>query len=178
MIHVRSCRIILKSLAGEQILTDEKLLTLVAEVEKIVNDRPITTVSNDPRDPPALTPNMLLLMKNDKGLPQGLYNSRDVYAKCWWRQVQYLADVFWKRWTHEYLPSLQTQSKWQQPHRNLEKGEVVLVVHENLPRGQWPLGHILDVALGRDGLVPSCLVKFRNSELVKPITQLCPLECS
>ena len=174
---IRSCRTILKALAGEQLLTDEKLLTLVAEVEKIINDRPITTVSNDPNDPNALTPSMLLLMKNDKGLPQGLFNPRDVYAKRWWRQVQYLADVFWRRWIHEYLPSLQTRQKWQQPNRNVQKGDVVLVVDEKVPRGQWPLGRIIDVIEGRDGLVRSCMVKFRNTSLIKPITKLCPLEC-
>ena len=174
---IRSCRTILKALAGEQLLTDEKLLTLVAEVEKIINDRPITTVSNDPNDPPALTPSMLLLMKNDKGLPQGLFNPRDVYAKRWWRQVQYLADVFWRRWIHEYLPSLQTRQKWQQPNRNIQKGDVVLVVDEKVPRGQWPLGRIIDVIEGRDGLVRSCMVKFRKTTLIKPITKLCPLEC-
>jgi hypothetical protein len=36
LIHLRSCRAILKSVDGEQLLTDEKLLTLMAEVEWIL----------------------------------------------------------------------------------------------------------------------------------------------
>ena len=61
---------ILKSIVKQQILNDEQLLTLIAEVEKILNDRPITHVSDDPNDPPALTPNMHLLMKSNSCMHQ------------------------------------------------------------------------------------------------------------
>ena len=50
---IRSTRTILKALASEQLLTDEQLQTLMAEAERIMNDRPITPVSSDPKDPPA-----------------------------------------------------------------------------------------------------------------------------
>ena len=69
---IRSTRTVLKALAKEQILTDEQLQTLMTESEKIINDRPITTVSSDPNDPPALTPSMLLLMKSNPSIPQGI----------------------------------------------------------------------------------------------------------
>jgi len=39
---IRSTRTILKATAQEQRLTDEKLQTLMTEVERILNDRPIT----------------------------------------------------------------------------------------------------------------------------------------
>ena len=53
---IRSARTTLKALAREQVLTDEQLHTLMTETEKIMNDRPITPVSSDPKDLPALTP--------------------------------------------------------------------------------------------------------------------------
>ena len=70
---IRSTRTVLKALAKEQILTDEQLRTLMAEAVKIINDRPITPVSSDPKDPPALTPSMLLLMKSNPSIPQGVF---------------------------------------------------------------------------------------------------------
>ena len=94
---IRSTRLILRSIVSEQLLNDEQLLTFMAEAEKILNDRPLTPVSSDPRDPLALTPNMLLLMKSNRCLPVGVFNKDDVYAKRWWKQIQYLADVFWRR---------------------------------------------------------------------------------
>ena len=87
---IRSVRTILKALAKEQVLTDEQMQTLMTECEKIINDRPITTVSGDPNDPPALTPSMLLLMKSNPSIPPGVFVKDDIYAKRWWKQIQYL----------------------------------------------------------------------------------------
>ena len=84
---IRSTRTVLKALAKKQILTDEQLQTLMTESEKIINDRPITPVSGDPNDPPALTPSLLLLMKFNSSIPQGVFVKEDIYAKRWWRQV-------------------------------------------------------------------------------------------
>ena len=144
----------------------------------IINDRPITPVSSDPKDPPALTPSMLLLMKSNSSIPQGVFVKDDVYAKRWWRQVQYLANVFWRRWIREYLPALQTRQKWQRSKTDMHIGDVVLVADENTPRGQWPLGRIVNVNVGRDGHVRSCVIKTRTSRIVRPITKLCLLESS
>ena len=173
---IRSTRTILKALANEQLLTDEKLLTLIAETERIINDRPITAVSNDSRDPSALKPSMLLLMKSNLSVPRGVFQKDDIYSKRWWKQIQYLSDVFWKRWVKEYLPALQPRQKWQRKTRNLQVNDVVLVVDDNIPRGQWPLGRVTEVFKGRDGLVRKCKVQTRNTNVLRPITKLCLLE--
>ena len=56
----------MKALLKEQVLDDEGLCTLMCEVESIVNERPITKVSDDPRDCNALTPKHLLLVEEDQ----------------------------------------------------------------------------------------------------------------
>ena len=78
----------------------------------IVNSRPLTTVPSDVNDLSPLTPNHLLLMRPLQLLPPGLFEQRDCYTRKRWRQIQYLADVFWKRWTREYLPLVQLRTKW------------------------------------------------------------------
>ena len=53
--------------------------------------------------------------------------------------MQYLADIFWKRWTREYLPLLQKRSKWVNTSRNVTNGDIVLIM-DNSPRssvGHW-----------------------------------------
>ena len=173
---IRSTRSILRAVAGEQVLTDESLLTFVAEAERILNDRPITHVSSDCKDYEPLTPNHLLLMRSNSCVPYGTFDKNDVYAKRRWRQVMYLANVFWRRWTREYLPALQVREKWQRPHRNVTEGDIVLVVGENMPRGQWPLGKVVTVNKGRDNIVRSCTVKSGQAIITRPVTKLCLLE--
>ena len=55
---IRTVRKIMMALIKEQITDDEGLLTLMCEIESIVNGCPITTVSSDPRDAEALTLSM------------------------------------------------------------------------------------------------------------------------
>ena len=69
----------MKALLNEQRLDDEGLVTLMCEAEAIVNGRPLTKVSDDPRDPEALTPNYLLLLRSGPALP-GLFSKGDCYS--------------------------------------------------------------------------------------------------
>ena len=142
---IRTIRKVMSALLKQQVLDDEGLATLMCEVESIVNGRPLTKVSDDPRDLEALTPNHLLLLRSGTTLPPGIFSKEDVYSRRRWRQVQYLSDVFWRRWLKEYLPRLQERQKWTRSAANFEVGDVVLVVDENSPRNSWPLGRIQEV---------------------------------
>ena len=125
---------------NEQLVNDETLLTLMAETEKIINDRPLTPPSCDPMDIEPLTPSKLLLLKNNLCFPPGGFNKKDQCVRRWYKQAQYLADIFWNRWLREYLPTLQARQKWMTHKRNLKAGDLVLIVDERVPRGMWRLG--------------------------------------
>ena len=71
----------------------------------------MTRVCN-PDDVDALTPNDLLLVRPGNVLPCGIFDESDIYSRRRWRQIQYLSNLFWKRWTIEYLHLLQTRQKW------------------------------------------------------------------
>ena len=96
---IRTVRKGLYSLVHQQNvrLDDESLQTIFCEIESIVNGRPITEMSNNPDDLEALTPNHLLFHAPGESLPPGIFVPQDNYAKRKWRQIQYLADLFWKR---------------------------------------------------------------------------------
>ena len=176
---IRTTRKVMKALLQDQPLDDEGLHTLLCEVESIINGRPITKVSDDPRDPEALTPNHLLLLRSGPILPPGVFVKDDSFSRRRWRHVQYLADVFWRRWIREYLPALQARQKWTKACRNFSVNDVVLVVDESTPRGSWPLGRVLEVHESRDdGLVRSLKVKTRTSFLTRPIDKVVLLEAA
>ena len=175
--QVRSIRSILNGLLHQQRTNDEGLATLMCTVEGIVNGRPITKLSEDPRDALPLTPNHLLLLRSGQSLPPGHFTTNDLYKRRW-RQVQYLADVFWTRWLKEYLPLLQHRQKWLHPKRNLQVGDLVLVRYENTPRGKWPLGLIVATHPGKDGRVRSVQVKTQAGVYDRPTTKICLLEAT
>ncbi len=104
---IRSVRWILNSLLHQQVVDDEGLQTLFCEVEAILNNRTITTASSDPFDMEALTPNHILLNNSEPVLDPGEFSRNDSYTRRRWRQVQYLANVFWRRWTQEYVTVIQ-----------------------------------------------------------------------
>ena len=65
---IRSARRTLMALCGHQTPTDEALNTMLVEVERILNNRPIVPTSTDETDRMALTPNDLLILRSNDGL--------------------------------------------------------------------------------------------------------------
>jgi len=175
---IRSVRNVLSAVLKEQTIDDESLSTLMCEVESILNGRPLTKASDDPTDPEALTPNHILLLRHGSSIPPGLFTKEDNYTRRRWRQVQYLADVFWRRWTREYLPTLQMRQKWIQPQRNFAVGDIVLLADEHTPRNTWPLARIVQVYPGKDGKVRRVKTQSRQSQQDRPISKIVLLEIS
>ncbi|XP_031417913.1 GTPase IMAP family member 9-like [Clupea harengus] len=84
-------------------LSHEVLVTLMSEVMAIMNARPLGSVSSESDMPSILTPAMLLTQKAEPVLPPpGECDLKDLYGKQW-KQIQALADAFWKRWHQEHL---------------------------------------------------------------------------
>ena len=109
---IRSVRRVLNGVMEQQTIIDDTLSTLMCLVENILNSRPLTVVPDDPGDLAPLTPNHLLQMRPSPLPPPGLFDCKDCYVRRQWRQVQYMADVFWRRWIREYLPLVQLRTKW------------------------------------------------------------------
>ena len=172
---IRSTRKVLNSVLQEQVLTDDNLHTLLCEVEGILNSRPITRSSGDGKDLEALTPNHILLLKGQPILPPSLSEETDQYLKRRWKQVQYLANLFWRRWIKEYLPQLQERQKWLIPQRNVQIGDIVLVVDDTLPRNTWKMGRVIDTLPDKKGFVRQVTVKTQVSTISRPISKICLL---
>jgi len=171
---IRSVRRVLRSTANEQTLTDEKLGTLLIEAERILNSRPLVPVHSGVEERPALTPNDLLILNSrNYGVVPPTITER--YVKGW-QQVNYLTQVFWKRWLREYLPLLQQRKKWLKPRRNLKPGDVVLVISSGLARERWPLGIVEEVETSSDGLVRTVAVRTREGKVRRDIRKVALIE--
>ncbi|KAI2645305.1 Gag-Pol polyprotein [Labeo rohita] len=169
---IRMVKRVLHSALQQQLLDDESLPTILCEIEAILNDRPITKVSDDINDLEALTPNHILLLKGKPSLAPGLFQESDLYIRRQWRQVQYLSDLFWKRWIREYLPLLQERQKWTKPRRNFVTGDIVIVMDHNTPRGSWVMGRVIRTYPDKKGFVRSVQLKTKTGQVERPISKL------
>jgi hypothetical protein len=98
----------------------------------IINSRPLTCVSDDVRDPQPISPNDLLQQRTSTVYPADQFLTTDIYARRRWRQVAYIATVFWARWKNEYFAALQARYKWCQVARNLRVNDIVLLLAEDI----------------------------------------------
>ncbi|GAA53269.1 hypothetical protein CLF_109917 [Clonorchis sinensis] len=171
---VRSARRVLTAIASEQVIPDETLLNFLSEVERILNNRPIVSPRSDVRDKLALSPNMLLLLEENTGIPSHCSYAENFTRK--WKHVNYLADVFWKMWMKEYLPTLQIRQKWSLKTRNLKEDDVVLVVSDGVQKERWPLGIVPSCAVCSDGIVRTVSVKTATGTIRRGTRRLCLLE--
>ncbi|PIK41879.1 hypothetical protein BSL78_21276 [Apostichopus japonicus] len=174
---IRTTRKILYSLMKEQPRTvdDDQLNTVFCEAENILNSRPLTTTSPDPDDLTPLTPNMLMNPQAKWLASPGVFEQKDIYARKRWRQAQYLVDVFWSRWRREYIVTLQQRAKWQRQRRNVQVGDIVLIVDKSVPRNSWLMGLVESTSKDKKGNVRSCQVRTKTSMLERPVAKLCIL---
>ena len=147
--QIRSVRAILSSLLKThgQSLDDEFLITVMTEVEGILNSIPLTVETiNDPTSFQQLSTINLLTMKSKiVSLPPWKFLKIDVYSKRYWKHVQHIGNKFCSRWRKEYLQSLQECQKWTSRSRNFGIYNIVLLKQSDVPQNQWSMGRITDV---------------------------------
>ncbi|KAL0151744.1 hypothetical protein M9458_052970 [Cirrhinus mrigala] len=143
-------------------LTHEVLTTLMAEVMAILNARPLISVSTDPDNPSILTPAMILTQKiTPVTAPPGDFDHKDLH-KSQWKQVQCLAESFWKRWRQEYLVTLQKRHKWTDDKPNIQVDDVVLMKDSQAKRNDWPIGLVVKTLPSKDNKVRKVEVKVSD----------------
>ncbi|XP_024908570.1 uncharacterized protein LOC112486374 [Cynoglossus semilaevis] len=119
--------------AGPTRLTHEVLSTFMAEVMAIMNA-------------------MLLTQKMSAvSAPCRNFGTAQLYGKQW-KQVQCLADTFWKRWKGEYLSTLQSCRKWTKDKPNVKERDVLLK-DSQAHRNEWPMGLVVKTLPSSDNRV-------------------------
>ena len=170
-VMVKAAKKAIYAVLGNSDVTDEELITAITGAENLLNSRPLTYQSaNVP-----LTPNHFLYgQMGGQFAPESVDTTRFNPRKRW-RKVQELISRVWSRWLKKYLPMLNTRPEWTKVIENLKEEDVVLVLDQNLPRGQWPLGRIVETYPGKDGHSRVAKVQCGSKTVVRPIHKLVPL---
>ena len=156
-------------LARERGLSRDEFCTLIYETSSIVNQTPLTEISDHPDDPAPITPHQLLTLKEDSSATDlEEYQSSDLlhYGKSRWRRVQYLSNQFWKQWREDYVYDLKKRHKWKREQPCLAVNDIVLVSEKNSPRNYWPIGKVSSVKKSSDNLVRSAEIKLASNKSI------------
>ena len=174
----------LKKILGKELVIQADLLTFIAEIECRINNRPLYYVSNDLDDPSPLSPSQLMYGFKPDTIPSTVdrldledldfLNPESMRLRL--GRQQKVLDLFWKRWSEEYLTGLREfHVDKSNGMKLLRVGDVVLV-HSDKNRVYWNLGLISELFRGKDGVVRSVKLKVKNEFIVRPVTKCFPLE--
>lgn len=173
---VKSVKYHLRRIMGSNRLTFEELATTTAQIEAILNSRPITPESNNPEDFSALTPGHFLIGAPITAVPEPNLEDIKMSRLSRWQVLQQMVQVFWRRWSNEYLTRLQQKPKWMTAaSKPISIGDMVVIKDENQPPCKWKLGRIELLHPGPDSIVRVVTVKTPTGLLKRPIVKICLL---
>lgn len=160
---------------GQQLLSYEELVTVLAQIESVLNSRPLTVLSADPAEPAALTPSHFLHTAPLLSLPAAEVHDDNLSLLHRHSLLDKLVQSFWRRWRVEYLHGLQTRQKWNVPSSAIIPGTVVVIIDDNAPPLSWPLAIVDKVHPSRDGVTRVVTVRTARGTYARPVVRLCPL---
>ncbi|XP_073957142.1 uncharacterized protein [Choristoneura fumiferana] len=145
---IRSVKVSLKVVLKERAPKDEVLSTLMAEVENIINGRPLTHVSVDPESEETLTPNHFLLGSSSNLPVAGSFDDSEILSS---EAVAQIAEV---------------------------SGHVLVALDPAAQRNVWQKGLIQQVFPGRDGRIRVVEVRTRSGMLKRPAARVARIPLS
>lgn len=172
---IKSTKCHLRKVLGAQILSFEEFATLLSQIEAVLNSRPLCALSADPLDLEVLTPGHFLIHRPLNAPPAADLADSPLNRLSRWSLTEKLHQSFWRRWTTEYLHTLQQRSKWLEPSPEIAIGSLVLIKHDHLPPLQWPRGRVIRLHPGPDGGNRVATLKSTAGVITRPLVKLCPL---
>ena len=103
-----------------------ELQIFVSDAVRIVNDRPLTSVSSHLNDLLPISPSSFCGQQLAPYIPISAFHDREHLRRDCLYNVT-LGNKFWKSWFKGYPPTLQGRGKWRVACQNLAKGQLVLV---------------------------------------------------
>lgn len=179
---VKNCA--LKALYKRKV-TEDELMSVLAEIEMRVNNRPITYMDGDLDKLSALTPSHLLYGRRLKPMPTELEDKQNdpdyIDVDSLNKRYEYLCKILkhWETvWSKEYLSSLRERfygAREPCQERKLQVGDIVLVQTDGA-RIKWPMGKITNIHPHKDGNVRVVEVLSKGIRTLRTINKLVPLE--
>ena len=177
----------LRKILGNARIDHGELTTAVAEIEGVVNSRPLTYICSDEFKEP-ITPAHLVIGRRILNLPIHDVDEEDEYdfttIEKRARHLCTLLGHFWARWKNEYLLSpreLHRLKSTNQKGAEVQEGDVVVVKESGASRNTWKLAVVEQLITSGENEVRGAAARVVNgrgrlSRINRPLKTLYPLE--
>lgn len=103
------------------------LYTILTQIKAVLNSKTLTRISYDPNDVQFLTPGHFLI-----GTRITAYRERNIISVnnrlLIYQHISQIQQLFWQRWSVDYLNQLLSWPKWYKTSKNLEINSLVLLI--------------------------------------------------
>jgi len=148
-------------------LNYDDFITIVIQIEGLLNCRPLCPMSSDPSEFNVLTPNHFLIGCMDSKIEISTNNITH------FRHLLGIRQHFWNRWSKEYIHNLQQRPKWKlHKETTLKIGDLALLVDNNSPPGKWTVGRITKLHPGADSVIRVVTLRTRWGEVKRAICKI------
>jgi len=122
-----------------------------------------------------ITPNSFLIGNYSTDLVPPNQEIKYTKLGAKYQEVLKLEKEIWKRFINEILPELSPRTKWYKAFPDLKIGDVVLMIEDGIPRGQWRIAVVEETKKSEDQVVRSAKIRMNGKLFDRPIVNLFPL---
>lgn len=172
---VKSTKYHLLRVVKHQSLTFEELTTLFSRIEAVLNSRPLCPIHADPPFGDFLTPGHFLIGRPLTSVPEPDITQLPLNHLSRWQLISRAVQHFWKRWSSEYLHTLQRRPKWYTRTAPVKPGDLVLIIDPSSPPLRWKTGRIIHCHPGPDGITRVVTLQSSGRTYRRALSRLVPL---
>ena len=148
---------------------------VVMDIERHLNNRPLTYMESETGEEQVLTPNAIMWGQEAYTI-EDIELDGDEVTKLQVRLNEKRQHV-WQRWKKEYVHGLMESHRIKRGESDYpEIGEIVLIIGDEKNRGEWKKGRVLRHIRGRDGVVRGVGLLHKGNQIQRPLHLICPLE--
>ncbi len=172
---VKSMKTLLRKNLQPHALRYEELLTLLTDVEAILNSRPLAPLhADDVKDGSYITAGHFLIGRPLVAPPMENPHTGKISNLKRWNLTNRLTSDLWEKWLTAYLASCSQRSKWTRPGQKPAVDDLVFIRDETLKVRDWPLARIIELFPGDDGKVRAVAFRCHGRTFTRPTNRLIP----
>ena len=174
-IMVKAMKRAVEVITEGQDVSEDEFRTVISKAAALLNSRPLTKTMLEEKEV-ILTPNSFLIgtyVTTDFDTTK--VESKESNLTLKYREVLKLEKEVWKQFIREILPEISPRTKWQKIFPELKVNDLVLVIENGIPKGQWKMAIVVETKKSIDGIVRSAVVRINDKLYSRPVIDLFPL---